>query len=150
MSACSATPDDFGPDKQWFSVREAADYLGISQPTVFRWMKDGLLSFYKVGNSTRFSQESLDAVIEKTTGRKEAEASQGQCVACGHSVLLEGRLQGTSRLYFRPDKTRFWTFEESLVAVRAKTCASCGYIQMHADTKKLNRLRPEEHEGESS
>ena len=92
------------------------------------------------------AQNVFDAVIEKTTGRKEAEASQGKCTACGHTVLLEGRLQGTSRLYFKPDRTRFWTFEESLVTVKARTCAACGNIQMHADTEKLNRLRPEEDE----
>src|SRR3954470_16931956 len=100
---------------RWYSIREAAEYLGVSQPTIFRWMKDGLLSFYKVGGSTRFSPESLEAVIEKTTGRKEAEATLGRCASCGHGVLIPGRLQGTGRLYFKPDETKFWTFEESLV-----------------------------------
>ena len=131
-------------DKRWFSVKEAAEYLGISQPTVFRWMKDGVISFYKVGGSTRFSQESLDALVEKTTGSKEAEAAAGQCAACGHSVLLDGRVQGAGRLYFKPEKTRFWTFEESLVPLRARSCAACGYVQLHADTAKLNRLSPED------
>jgi excisionase family DNA binding protein len=126
----------------WYSVREAAEYLGISQPTLFRWMKDGVISFFKVGGSTRFSQEGLDAVIEKTTGRKEAEAAAGRCAACGHSMLLDGRLQGTGRLYFRPEKTRFWVFEEALVPIRATTCAACGHVQMHADVAKLSRLRP--------
>ncbi len=39
--------------KKWFSVKEAAAYLGKSEPTIFRWMKDGTLSFYKVGRATR-------------------------------------------------------------------------------------------------
>ena len=129
---------------QWFSVRDAADYLGVSQPTIFRWMKEGLLSFYKVGGATRFSREGLDAVIEKSTGRKEAEAASGKCAACGHGVLLAGRLQGTGLLYFKPDKTKFWTFEESLVPTRAHVCAACGYLQLHADTAKLGRLTPAE------
>ena len=132
-------------DRQWYSVAEAAAYLGISEPTVFRWMKEGLLSFYKVGGSTRFSQEGLDAVVEKTTGRKEAEAAAGRCASCGHGVLIEGRLQGTGKLYFKPLKTKFWTFEESLVETKARVCAACGYVQMHADTGKLNRLKPGEH-----
>jgi excisionase family DNA binding protein len=131
-------------EKKWFSIQEAAEYLGVSQPTIFRWMKDGTLSFYKVGNSTRFAQEGLDAVIEKTTGRKEAEAAQGRCAACGHGVLVEGRLQGTGRLYFKPDKTKFWTFSEPMVGLKAKVCAACGYVQIHADTEKLGKLRPEE------
>src|SRR4029450_6184666 len=102
-------------EAQWFSVRDAAEYLGVSQPTIFRWMKEGLLSFYKVGGATRFSREGLEAVIEKTPGRKEAEAVSGKCAACGHGVLLAGRLQGTGLLYLKPDKTGVWTFEESLV-----------------------------------
>lgn len=134
---------------RWYTVREAAEYLGISQPTIFRWMKEGVLSFYKVGGSTRFTQEGLDAVVEKTTGRKEAEAAAGRCASCGHAVLLDGRLQGTGRLYFHPDKTRFWVFEESLVPTRAKVCAACGYIQIHADVSKLSRLSRPKHEADA-
>ena len=128
--------------KRWYSIPEAAEHLGVSEPTIFRWMRSGLLSFHKVGGSTRFTLEGLDAVVEKTTGRKEAEASQGRCASCGHGVLLLGRLQGAGKLYFKPDKTRFWVFSESLVETKARTCAACGYIQLHADTAKLTRLKP--------
>jgi len=129
---------------QWFSVRDAAAYLGVSQPTIFRWMKEGTLSFYKVGGSTRFAQEGLDAVIEKTTGLKEAEIVAGRCAACGHNVLISGRLRGAGRLYFRPDKPRFWTFAEAMVPTEACVCAACGYIHLHADTGKLKKLKPDE------
>ena len=129
--------------KEWYTVQEAGEYLEVSQPTIFRWMKQGLLSFYKVGGSTRFSKEGLDAVVEKTTGIKEAEAAAGRCASCGHSVLVEGKLQGTGRMYFRPNKTKFWTFEEALVPTTCKVCTACGYIQIHADTAKLGRLRKE-------
>lgn len=129
---------------RWYSVRRAAEYLGVSQPTIFRWMKEGTLSFYKVGGSTRFSQEGLDAVIEKTTGRKEAEAAAGRCAACGHNLLVEGDLQGTGRLYFKPDKTKFWVLADSLVGLRARVCTACGFLQLHADVGKLRRLKPEE------
>jgi excisionase family DNA binding protein len=127
---------------QWFSVRDAAKYLGVSQPTIFRWMKEGTLSFYKVGGSTRFSQEGLDAIIEKTTGLKEAEIAAARCAACGHSVLVAGRLRGAGRLYFRPDKPRFWTFAEAMVPTEARVCVACGYIQLHANTEKLKKLKP--------
>lgn len=128
--------------EEWYSVKEAAAYLGVSEPTIFRWMKEGTLSFFKVGNSTRFSREGLDAVVQKTTGSAEAEAAAGRCAVCGHAVLIEGQVQGTGRLYFKPDKTKFWTFEESLVPTRSRVCAACGYIQIHADTAKLTRLTP--------
>jgi excisionase family DNA binding protein len=128
---------------RWFSVKEAAEYLGVSEPTIYRWMKNHTLSFFKVGGSTRFDQEGLDAVIAKSTGKREAEVSAGKCAACGHEILIEGRMQGTGRLYFRPQKTKFWTFSEGIVPTVAKVCAACGYIQMHADTSKLERLMPE-------
>ena len=131
-------------EKRWFSVKEAADYLGVSQPTIFRWMKEGVLSFYKVGGSTRFQKSGLDAVVEKTTGRTEAAAAAGRCASCGHTVLVDGRLQGMGKLYFKPEHTRFWTLEESLIATHAKVCPACGYIQMHADAAKLRRLQPRE------
>ncbi len=127
---------------QWFSVRDAADYLSVSQPTIFRWMKEGTLSFYKVGGSTRFSQEGLDAVVEKTTGLKEAELIAGRCAACGHSVLVEGRIRGAGRLYFRPDRPTFWTLSEAMVPTKVRACMACGYIQWHADTEKLRKLKP--------
>ena len=92
-------------------------------------------------------KRSEDAVVEKTTGSKEAEAAQGRCAACGHSILVEGRLQGMGKLYFKPDRTRFWTLEESLVSTRARVCPACGYVQLHADADKLRRLQPPE-EGE--
>ena len=129
---------------KWYSIPEAAQYLKVSEPTVFRWMRKGLLSFYKVGGSTRFSQDGLDAVAEKRTGRKEAEAAAGKCAACGHGTLIAGRMQGTGRLYFRPAKAKFWTLQEPLVEVKALTCPACGHIQLHADTAKLGRLKPEE------
>jgi excisionase family DNA binding protein len=131
-------------DKDWFTVEEAADYLGVSEPTVFRWMKDGILSFYKVGGATRFRKEGLDAIFEKTTGRKEAEAVAGRCVACGNALLVDGRLQGIGRLYFRPDKSKFWSLEEPMVDIRVYACSACGFLQLRADTAKLDRLKPAE------
>ena len=137
-------------DKGWLGIPQAAEYLGISQPTLFRWMKKGLLSFYKVGGSTRFTREGLDAVIEKTTGLKEAEAAAGRCAVCGSQILVEGRVQGNSRIYFRPSKTRFWTFHEAMVPIKALACTACGHIQLHLDTPKLKRLMPNESEESNS
>ena len=152
MSDARTPVGDQAPEtgKRWYTIPEAAAYLGISEPTIFRWMKEGMLSFYKIGNATRFSQEMLDAVIEKATGRKEAEAAAGRCAACGHNVMIDGRVQGAGRLYFRPVKTRFWVFRESLVATKARVCAACGYIQWHADTDKLRRLMEQSKEEDAT
>lgn len=138
--------DPENPEK-WYTIKEAADYLGISQPTIFRWMKEGLLSFYKIGGATRFSKEGLDAVIDKTTGQKEAEKAAGRCVACGHNVLVEGRIQGMGKLYFKPTRSSFWVLHEAMVPTTAKVCPACGYVQWYADTEKLKRLKPLEIDG---
>ena len=132
------------PTRDWYSIPEAAEFLGVSQPTIFRWMKQGLLSFYKVGNATRFTRENLSAVVEKMTGKKEAEAVATRCTACGHAHVIPGRLQGTGRLYFHPDRTRFWTLDESMVPTRVVVCTACGYVQMHVDADHLRRLLRDE------
>lgn len=130
--------------KKWYSIGEAAEYLGVSQPTIFRWMKEGILSFYKIGGSTRFSQEGLDAIVEKTTGEKEAEQVAGRCIACGHNVLVDGRVQATGKLYFKPAKSSFWVFHEAMVPTQAKACPACGHIQFYIETEKLRNLKPKE------
>lgn len=135
-------PESDPLEKRWYSVAEAAEHLDVSVPTIFRWMKSGLLSFHKVGGSTRFTREGLEAVVEKTTGQKEAEAAAGRCASCGHGELVEGLLQGTGKLYFRPEKTKFWVWTEGLVPTRARCCAACGHVQLHADTARLGRLKP--------
>ena len=126
--------------KDWYTIEEAAAYLEISQPTIYRWMKQGILSFYKVGAGTRFSQDGLDALIQKTTGLREAELVASRCAACGHGVLVDGQLQGAGNLHFRPRKSRFWVLAEALVPTICRVCTACGYIQIHADTSKLARL----------
>jgi len=127
-------------NKDWFSVREACEYLNVSEQTIFRWMKDGKITFFKVGDSTRFRQEDLDLMVTKFTGDKEGEKYGSKCVACGHSVLVPGRISGTGKVYFKPMKTRFFTLLESNVNIEARTCPKCGFVQVFADTKKLNKL----------
>ncbi len=107
-------------------------------------MKDGTLSFYKVGGATRFSQEGLDAVIEKNTGAKEAERVAGRCAACGHNLLVEGNVRGAGKLYFKPGKSAFWVLHEAMVEAKARACIACGHIQFYVDADKLQKLKPDQ------
>ncbi len=132
------------PTGKWYTTKEASEYLGISQPTIFRWMKDGTLSFYKVGGATRFSQEGLDAVIEKTTGAKEAAQAAGRCTSCGHNLLVEGNIRGAGKLYFKPQKSAFWVWHEAMVEAKARACSACGHIQFYVETDRLKKLRPDQ------
>jgi len=124
----------------WYSIREACEYLDVSEQTIFRWMKDGKLTYFKVGDSTRFRKEDLELMISKFTGEKEAEKYGGKCVACGHSILVAGRIAGTGKVYFKPYKTKFFTFLEGMVNIEARSCPKCGFVQIFAETEKLNKL----------
>ena len=130
--------------ERWFTAREAADYLGLSEPTIFRWMREGRLSYFKLGGATRFRRENLDLVARKVTGKEEGEARSACCAVCGHSFLLAGRVRSTGRVYFQPARTKFLVLADSMVGLEARACPVCGHVEMFADADKLRRLMREE------
>jgi len=126
----------------WFTIPEAAQYLNVSEPTVYRWMREGKISFYKVGDATRFKKQNLDMVFEKHTGKIEAQYYGARCVACGHTYLVPGKIQAAGNVHFKPARTRFFTLLESIVRLQARVCPRCGFVQVFGDTEKLSRLVP--------
>ena len=50
--------------KEWFKLDEAAEYLGVSKRTVYKWSKEGRLKTYILGRerTRRFRKEDLDKV----------------------------------------------------------------------------------------
>lgn len=42
------------------TIRKVADYLKVTQRTVYHLVQDGKLSAFKVGNSWRFRREDLE------------------------------------------------------------------------------------------
>ncbi len=126
--------------QSWLTIKQAAEYLGVSEPTIFRWMRDGALSFFKVGGATRFKRENLDMVARKVTGKEEGRQKSMRCAVCGHGFLLTGDVRSTGKMYFMPKKTKFLVLSESVVNVTANVCPICGHVQMVADTDKLARL----------
>ena len=131
-----------GPD--WFSVKDAASYLQVGEPTLYRWMREKRITFRKVGDSTRFLQEDLDAMVEVHHSERDTGEVQAHCMYCGHDQLVTGRVQGTGRVYFRPQKTKFWTYRDANVKTDARMCARCGAISWFGDTSKLEDLRTDE------
>lgn len=49
-----------------YSSQEAADFLGVSVATLWRLMNAGELSYLRVRNRRRFTQEILDAYLRKS------------------------------------------------------------------------------------
>ena len=128
------------PAPRWFSIREAADYLGIGEQTLYRWMRENRITYRKVGDSTRFLQADLDAVVEVHPSAKDAERVTRFCPSCHHDELVEGQVRGAGLQYFYPRRTRFWTLQTSELQMTAWMCTRCGLVQQFGDTAKLRAL----------
>jgi len=128
------------PAKRWYTIKDAATYLAVSEQTIYRWMREGSISYHKIGDSTRFLKEDLDGVVDKHVSYKEASAVEERCERCGHADLVDGRILSTGHIYFAPKKTKFLTFRTGSVATTAKVCPRCGYINLYADVEKLKKI----------
>lgn len=51
---------------QFYTIDEIAELLKISYLTVFRWVKAGKLSAYKVGKQYRIDVQDLNKFLEKS------------------------------------------------------------------------------------
>ena len=59
--------------EQWLTLEEAAAYLKVSKPTIYRFCSEGSLPFYKLAGTgqRRFKQSDLDTLF--TPGRPSRE-----------------------------------------------------------------------------
>jgi len=131
---------DEASQRRWYTIKDAATYLAVSEQTIYRWMRDGAISYHKIGDSTRFLLEDLDGVVDKHVSYKEASVVTEQCERCGHANLIDGRIMSTGQIYFAPKKTKFFTFRTGSVATSAKVCPRCGYVNLYADVEKLKKI----------
>lgn len=128
---------------KWYSIKEAAEYLDIGEPTLYRWMRDGLVTYRKVGDSTRFWKEDLDSVMQVFLSKRQTERIKAVCPLCHNEEMAEGTVQSTGKLYFKPKNTKFWTLKDSNVEVEARMCVRCGAIVHFGDLQKLRQLQKE-------
>ncbi|MBF0215635.1 MAG: helix-turn-helix domain-containing protein [Candidatus Omnitrophica bacterium] len=59
-------------DKGVMTVKEVADYLGLSTISIYKHAQKGDLPAFKIGNSWRFKRDSIDRWItddEQSRGR---------------------------------------------------------------------------------
>jgi len=125
---------------KWFTIREAAKYLAIGEPTLYRWMRDGKITFRKIGDSTRFLQEDLDSFVQIFPSKKEMEKVKQICPVCHHDELVSGVFRSTGLNYFKASKAKFWTVKDSNVKTSAMMCVNCGAITHFGDLEKLKKL----------
>jgi excisionase family DNA binding protein len=124
----------------WFGIKEAAEYLDIGEPTLYRWMREGQITFRKVGDSTRFLQEDLDSAIKVFRTDRDLQKIRGKCPLCHENALVDGFVQSTGRLYFKLKEARFWTLKENSVPTTARLCRNCGAISLFGDLSAVEEL----------
>lgn len=127
-----------GPE--WFSIKEAAEYLSIGEPTLYRWMRDGKITYRKIGDSTRFLKTDLDSFVQVFPSKREAEKVKQLCPACHNDELVSGVFRSTGLNYFRPQKSKFWSIRDSNIKTMALMCRKCGVITHFGDIEKLEKL----------
>jgi excisionase family DNA binding protein len=144
MKPIETNPNEIAKTAKWYSIQQAAEYLDVGEPTLYRWMRDGKITYRKVGDSTRFWREDLDSVMEVFHSEKDVNKTREVCPFCHHDELVEGKVRGTGLVYFVPKKTKFWTLKDSYVETTTRMCTRCGAIAWFGDIAKLAALRIQE------
>lgn len=54
--------------REVMDIRQAADYLGISSDTLYRYASEGFVPAFKLGNRWRFKKNLLDAWMDRQSG----------------------------------------------------------------------------------
>ena len=63
--------------EEWLTLEEAAAYLKVSKPTIYRFCSEGCLPFYKLAGTgqRRFKRSDLDALL--TPGQPSRRPADG-------------------------------------------------------------------------
>ena len=56
--------------REVMDIRQAAEYLGISGDTLYRYASEGFVPAFKLGNRWRFRKSLLDAWMDEKSGVK--------------------------------------------------------------------------------
>ena len=77
-------------EKKWYTISEAAKYLGVSPDTLRRWEKAGKISAPKrtAGGARRYSKELLDQILG--AGKEEKAKPPKKKAPAGKTSFLIG------------------------------------------------------------
>lgn len=71
MRALSACGSEL---REVMDIRQAADYLGISADTLYRYASEAFIPAFKLGNRWRFRRSRLDEWMDRQSGIMEQPA----------------------------------------------------------------------------
>ena len=61
--------------REVLDIRQAAEYLGISDDTLYRYASEGFIPAFKLGNRWRFKRSLLDSWMVEMSGKRGASSS---------------------------------------------------------------------------
>ena len=85
-------------------IRQAAEYLGISGDTLYRYASEGFVPAFKLGNRWRFSKSLLDSWMDEKSGVRPHAAVPGGCDE--EEAGGEGAVKFLCRARFTADSLR--------------------------------------------
>ena len=62
--------------REVMDIRQAAEYLGISGDTLYRYASEGFVPAFKLGNRWRFRKSLLDGWMDEKSGVKTPAVSE--------------------------------------------------------------------------
>jgi excisionase family DNA binding protein len=66
--------------REVMDIRQAAEYLGISGDTLYRYASEGFIPAFKLGNRWRFKRSLLDAWMVEQSGPRGGHSASGVAV----------------------------------------------------------------------
>lgn len=52
-------------EEKFLTIKQVAQLLGVTEPTLWRWNKEGVLKRTKVGNKVRYKESDVNKVLEE-------------------------------------------------------------------------------------
>lgn len=52
-------------EEKYLTIKQVAELLGVTEPTLWRWNKEGVLKRVKVGNKVRYKESDVNKVLEE-------------------------------------------------------------------------------------
>ena len=77
--------------REVMDIRQAAEYLGISADTLYRYASDGAIPAFKLGNRWRFKRSLLDAWMVEQSGGGAGSGPKGNVAVMGKQKKPMGR-----------------------------------------------------------
>lgn len=62
--------------REVMDIRQAAEYLGISGDTLYRYASEGFVPAFKLGNRWRFRKSLLDSWMDEKSGVPKTPAAE--------------------------------------------------------------------------